>query len=200
VALLDADGTTVASTTTDGTGVYGFAGVPVGWYQTQVTVPAGTTASPRYQGPSSDADSDIDTGGLSGLFHVRADELATGEDAGVIPGVLGGRVWEDTDGNGVMDGAEGGLAGITVQLLDAAGLVVATTTTADAGTYLFTYVAAGQYRLKFVGPSGYTFTQPDQGSDESSDSDVTDLVAGTTDLFALAGGQNLNVSAGLIAP
>jgi uncharacterized repeat protein (TIGR01451 family) len=53
------------------------------------------------------------------------------------------RVWVDADAGGDLDGGEGGVGGVTVQLLDASLNVIATTTTAADGTFSFTGVTGG---------------------------------------------------------
>ncbi len=55
---------------------------------------------------------------------------------GLAPIEIGNRVWLD-DGDGVQDPSETPAAGVTVRLFDAAGSVVATTTTDAEGRYLF---------------------------------------------------------------
>jgi uncharacterized repeat protein (TIGR01451 family) len=57
----------------------------------------------------------------------------------VAPIEIGNRVWRDANGNGVQDPDELGIAGVEVQLIDAAtGTVVSTTTTTDVnGEYYF---------------------------------------------------------------
>jgi uncharacterized repeat protein (TIGR01451 family) len=50
---------------------------------------------------------------------------------------IGNYVWLDLDGDGVQDPGELPLAGVTVQLLNAAGQVIATTTTDEFGNYYF---------------------------------------------------------------
>jgi hypothetical protein len=50
---------------------------------------------------------------------------------------LGDFVWEDSNGNGVQDSGEAGLADVTVELKDTDGHVVATTTTDASGKYHF---------------------------------------------------------------
>jgi hypothetical protein len=55
---------------------------------------------------------------------------------------IGDKVWEDTDGNGQQDVGEPGIAGITVQLYQAATLL-ATATTDVNGNYLFSSDPAG---------------------------------------------------------
>ena len=51
----------------------------------------------------------------------------------------------DLDADGIQDGGETGLAGVTVNLLDSGGSTVASTTTAADGSYLFTLIAPGDY-------------------------------------------------------
>ncbi len=58
-------------------------------------------------------------------------------------------VWEDIDGNGVRDpfGGEMGLAGWTVQLYDANGLLLSSAPSDDAGNYIFAALPAGTYSV-----------------------------------------------------
>jgi uncharacterized repeat protein (TIGR01451 family) len=51
---------------------------------------------------------------------------------------LGNRVWNDTNNNGRQDPGEAPIAGVTVDLYDATGNLLNTTTTATDGTYYFT--------------------------------------------------------------
>ncbi len=54
---------------------------------------------------------------------------------------VGDFVWVDQNGNGIQDSGEPGVANLTVQLLNSAGTVVATTTTNSSGKYSFTNIA-----------------------------------------------------------
>jgi len=58
---------------------------------------------------------------------------------GVPLGSIGDQIWsdDDNDGNGLVDGDDTPLENVTVNLLDAAGNVIATTTTDANGFYLF---------------------------------------------------------------
>jgi SdrD B-like domain/Bacterial Ig domain len=200
VRLLDAGGNPVAEQVTNGYGEYLFDAAP-GTYRVQIDLPAGASPSPRDVGTDDDADSDIDATGLTGPITLLDGDERYDIDAGLMSDppaspALGGRVWIDLNANGIRDGGESGLAGITVTLLDAAGLVVATTTTRFDGTYAFEAVAPGQYRVQFTLPPDYTFTDPNQTTDDR-DSDVTDFLNGTTDLFNYGGGTKLDLDAGL---
>lgn len=60
---------------------------------------------------------------------------------------LNGTVSKDTTGDGVADSP---MSGMTVQLFDAKGVLVASTTTAADGSYHFTGLSAGTYSLALV--------------------------------------------------
>lgn len=111
---------------------------------------------------------------------------------------IGDRLWIDTNGNGVQDGSEIGLGGVTVQLLDVAGTVLATTTSAADGSYLFTGLAAGVYQLQFGSKDGYGFTGKDLGSSDVVDSDAN-IATGRSQFVALGIGEhNMTVDAGYV--
>lgn len=70
---------------------------------------------------------------------------------------LSGRVYEDLNGNGLIDGGEPGIAGVTMQLsgTDSTGNAVTRTTTTDAnGNWAFT-VPAGTYSVVEIQPAAY---------------------------------------------
>ena len=63
------------------------------------------------------------------------------EDSGNTFVTIGDRVYLDANGNGVLDGGETGIAGVTLDLVDAAtGNVIGQTTTDSTGNYLFSGV------------------------------------------------------------
>ncbi|MEK8018698.1 MAG: SdrD B-like domain-containing protein, partial [Candidatus Parabeggiatoa sp.] len=98
-------------------------------------------------------------------------------------------VWHDENGNGIQDTSESGIADVEVELFTSDGLSQGTVTTDNNGAYAFSDIFAGDYYLQFILPSGYIFTQQDQGNDDDIDSDVkpTD---GTTAVFTLMDGVN----------
>src|SRR5690606_8365549 len=60
-------------------------------------------------------------------------------------------VWVDTNRDGVQDGNEPVLPGVTVDLIDpATGEVLATTTTDADGRYMFDRLPAGGYQVRFT--------------------------------------------------
>ncbi len=124
-------------------------------------------------------------------------------DFGVVrPAAIGDRVWFDTNNNGQQDVGETGVEGITVQLFDASGALVATTTTNASGSYIFDRLTPGEYSITFdrtTLPTGWKLTSANTGSD-FTDSDA-DPVTGHTSTYVLAAGdRNLTVDAGLVSP
>lgn len=80
---------------------------------------------------------------------------------------LSGRVYGDSNGNGILDGAETGIAGVTVKLAGTApdGTAVNLTgTTASDGSYSFTKLAAGSYTVTETQPSGWLDGQDSPGT------------------------------------
>ena len=71
-----------------------------------------------------------------------------------------GTVYDDLNGNGVLDPGDPGLQGWTVELLDSSGNIVATTTSAADGSYSFADLLAGAYTIEEITQSGWYQTQP----------------------------------------
>ncbi len=205
VKLLDAAGTVIATTSTDGNGYYRFDNLPAGSYTVEVGTPAGTTPTlvPATGGsPDNNVDNDNNgaspvTGGVrSGTVTLGPLGTEPGTEADVAPSGQGGadtnanmtvdfgftpssnysignRVWLDTNANGVRDGIEPGIAGLTVRLLSGDGAtVIATTSTDGNGFYRFDNVPAGNYQVEVVMPAGYTPTiVPATGANPNNDVD-----------------------------
>jgi uncharacterized repeat protein (TIGR01451 family) len=119
----------------------------------------------------------------------------------VVRATVGNLVFRDDDGDGVHDGGEPGVVGVTVRLLNAGGAQLATTTSAAGGAYSFTGLAPGSYFVEFVAPAGTAFARQDQGGDDALDSDAapTGATPGRTAAFVLAAGVTSNdLDAGLV--
>ncbi|MCB9278057.1 MAG: carboxypeptidase regulatory-like domain-containing protein [Lewinellaceae bacterium] len=150
-----------------------------------------------------DATDSDNVGGYTGTIVLDSGENDDTNDAGYISTgtSLGDYVWEDTDGDGLQDSGEPGVSGVTVNLKDAGGNVIATTTTDGNGYYHFTGLVPGTYSVQFVLPGGYEFTQLNQGGDESLDSDADATMNGMTNTVTLASGDNYeDLDAGLYQP
>lgn len=206
VKLINSAGTVLAAQSTDANGNYLFTNLQAGQYGVEFTKPNGYNFTSQNTGADA-TDSDVNTiTGRTGLYTLVAGEKNLTVDAGLVTATtppannasLGDRVWLDANGNGQQDAGEAGVANITVQLLNAAGTVIATQTTNTSGNYLFNNLAAGAYSVAFVKPTGYNFTTADAGADDT-DSDAN-TITGRTGTYTLAAGQqNLTVDAGLVA-
>ena len=118
----------------------------------------------------------------------------------LTPARVGNLVWEDIDGDGLQEAGESGLNNVTVRLYTHSGTLVATTTTDSNGLYEFDRLFPGQYYIEFVAPPDYEFTFPNQGGDDTVDSDA-DPGTGRTPTFTLAEGDNQDQwDAGLYRP
>ena len=181
VTLTDVNGLIITSTTTDSDGKYEFI-VPSGMYFVIFDKPTGSTFSPTGAGTIS-TDSDADATGKSGKITIDAtkpvgDPARNNKDidAGLIPnkGIIGDFVFTDSNGNNKQNAGEPGLSSVTVELYDGTGTTKLQTKVTDInGAYLFTGLESGNYKVKFILPSGKTFVTPNVGtSAEDSDAGV----------------------------
>jgi protocatechuate 3,4-dioxygenase beta subunit len=137
-----------------------------------------------------------DDGGVAG-GGVDTDPTPNTMTINVLAASIGDRVWNDANADGIQDSGEWGLGGVTVNLLDEFGNWLNSTTTDSSGYYQFTGLTAGNYKLQFVAPYGYSFTLQDQGADDTLDSDAD--ASGLTVVYSLAANQQrTDVDAGLI--
>ena len=188
IILLDANGVEVATTVTDADGNYTFSDVPEGDYQVMGVAPDGTKFTIKDAGSDDSIDSDVGSDGKSDMITVTGGETVD-IDLGLCdepdPASISGRYFLDLNRNDVDDG-EPGLPGITVTLLDKDGnpavdmdgAPVDPVVTGAGGTYNFDNLPAGTYQVKFTDPSGLTLVQPNQGADDTIDSDAIDAGAG----------------------
>ena len=105
-----------------------------------------------------------------GLSAISPEDVPDGAKQAVKPPAkpdgITGVVWRDFKPGGGKAGkvekGELGLPGVTLELRDSSGKQVATTTSADDGTFAFEKLAAGTYTAAI---SGQTFAQPFGGVD-----------------------------------
>ncbi len=113
-------------------------------------------------------------------------------------GSIGDRVWLDANGNGIQDATETtGISGITVQLGNSSGAVIATTNTNASGNYLFSQLVAGTYTVAFpVSISGAVVTSANVGTNDDIDSDPNQTTGIIPNIVLAAGQAIVNVDAG----
>jgi protocatechuate 3,4-dioxygenase beta subunit len=160
VSLYDANGAVAGMATSTVAGAYAFTNLAAGSYTVGFAVPAGFIFTLSSIG-SAATDSDP----LAGTNRTAAVTLASGQtdttvDAGFYAAAsVSGFVRVDLNGNGAVEaGDTNGIAGVTVQLLDADSNVLATTTTAADGSYGFTDLRPGAYTVRETDLGGWYST------------------------------------------
>ncbi|MDJ0647278.1 MAG: SdrD B-like domain-containing protein [Xenococcaceae cyanobacterium MO_188.B19] len=177
------DDSTVATTTTDTTGNYSFNDVAPGNYEVVETNPDGYV-------DVNELDSVDDDGGATGSGNTDSDnETAGANDDNILSvtlvsgesdtgndfvneqtGTISGTVFEENNnGNGTT--GDIGLVGVEVRLQDRdnSNATLATAITAGDGTYSFTNVAPGNYRLRQINPTNYTNVLDGDTVDDGND-------------------------------
>ena len=198
VVLSDTNGP-IATQTTDSAGLYLFTNLPPGTYSVIFTDPVGYVATSVDAGGDDTLDSDPNPTPTTTLASGESD--LTLDQGYYSPASLGDLVWFDLNQDGVQDGGEPGVEGVVIRLYDASTNLVATQTTDVDGAYVFVDLPPGTYVVEFDEsslPSGTEFTTPDQGGDDTLDSDA-DLITGQTPEVTLSSGQsNLTLDAGIV--
>jgi hypothetical protein len=115
-----------------------------------------------------------------------------------VPSLIGDRVWNDTNANGIQDQGEQGIDGWNVQLQTCSGQSVQTTSTDVNGNYQF-FMPAGQYQIKFGSVASWKISPQNQRDDDKVDSDPNQ--SGLTSCITLAPGEsNMTIDMGLWQP
>jgi hypothetical protein len=195
---------------TNTSGIYSVIAPVPGNYRIRVLLPDSSDSfSPKDQaGGDNQKDSDINGGGadqgFTDVFNLANNVISTTVmDAGIIkyrtptptrtptPINIGNFVWKDLDKDGRQDAGEPGLAGVTVQLWNAAKTQLITESgTNTSGIYSVIAPVPGDYRIRVLLPAeGDTFSPKDQaGGDNQKDSDINPSGGdfGFTDVFNLA--------------
>lgn len=153
----------------------------------------GLYATPKFTLPLEDTD-----GG---------DEWATKIDAGFVRwvnGGIGGRVWNDRNRNGLQDGGERSLAGVTVDLMLSLSQVGASVTTDATGRFSFDDLLSDwSYLLRVQLPAGWALSADSVGDDLLDNDFSAAGVGGVANalLFRLdSAEQRTSIGAGLFDP
>jgi LPXTG-site transpeptidase (sortase) family protein len=200
VRLLDSAGTTTLATiTTDASGNYLFDNLTPGDYRVEFVLPSGYTFSPQDQGANDAVDSDANaTSGRTVSTTLTSGENDLTWDAGMYQTAsLGDFVWNDLNADGIQDAGEPGISGVTVNLYDGSSTFITSTATDTNGNYIFNNLTPGDYSVRFIIPSGYTFSPQDQGANDAVDSDANTTTGRTVSTTLSSGESDLTWDAGM---
>ena len=169
VNLLGEDGQVVATTTTKADGTYSFSKLPAGKYTVKVEPSDLLKSYEQTEDPDGTKDH------TSGVVQVNHDNPSVENvNFGYAPNfAINGTIYRDGDRDGKKGDTEGRYSGVTVQLLDKDGKVIATTTTDKDGKYSFEHLPDGTYSVKVVKDGALTDTDqtgdPDSKLDNASE-------------------------------
>jgi serine-aspartate repeat-containing protein C/D/E len=156
IQLLDANGNVIRTTQTDVNGNYEFLDLDAGTYSVREIQPAQYFSHAALAGTI--GGTKVGTGGTNDLITgIQLTAGAQAIDYNFCEGIgqISGRVHAENDGDGVYETGEKLIEGVTIELLDSTGNVIATTTTDANGEYLFDRLLKGTYSVREVQPTLY---------------------------------------------
>ncbi len=176
-----------------------------------VNVAAGACAAPDASGLCSVANGTalvnhvrISGGGESGAGGTGDNNTATDPTPVQQAGAISGRVWGDTNHDRVQSGSESGVAGMAVEVLDAGGAVVGTSTTDALGDYRVDGLVPGTgFAVRFRDPvSGAYFGRPVSndpagGNDPTAATGTGVVTSGTIRNLTVPSGQRARINQSL---
>lgn len=216
VVLYDSNDNVIAITTSDANGNYLFEDIPSGQYYLGFDVPSvnGEEFVPTsaFSGNSTDLDSDVT--GANGpnttqVFTLSGNQEINSVDAGFYQCVpFGDYVWYDSNMNSIQDPEENGLNGIKIRVyrLESSGYELfdetktghKPDTPSDDGYWKFC-LPPGTYYVEVVENIQHlVLVQPNRGSNDNLDSDVTGQFGPNTtgSYFLQSGNDECSVGAG----
>lgn len=204
VTLYDWDDSYIGETKTNSSGYYEFDGLLPERYRVEIALPSNNVLCGYQLGGDKGIDNDFvqsDTYLASATVNLATETHPLTVDAGFYSKVsVGDYVWADTNGNGLQDSFEDGLAGASVSLFRLEGSTYTpsgSTTTDTNGRYTFSNLRPGTY---YVSVGAITDHEPTAlaagGAGAVNDSKIKE--SWNTEDFVLVSGQNrLDIDAGV---
>lgn len=183
--------------------IFTFDGVRPGNYMLMYDVPYGMVAAQPINASSSDMVSNAyesDGEFRSTSFSFYSGEIVQNINAGFYKGgIVGDRVWLDSNGNGIQDIGEKGLNNVVINLRNELNEIVQSQVSDKGGHFEFHGVKKGRYYLEFDSKEYNSFTVANSYDDEyGSDVNHSNGI-GTTSFFdVIPEYENYHMDAGLI--
>ena len=189
VTVRDADGNAVATTRTNGEGVYKVENLTPGDYSLDVAAVSGYAFTKRGEGNV--ILNRTGGQGYSELFRVELGASVTGRDIGMIrPGTVRGAVFADRNDNGIRDAGEDGLTGVKVRLMSETEGEAFNAEIGTDGAFLFDAVMPGRYYLEYMLPERAVFARITNGGNQITEMQIAETGSiGRTDSFDFVTGQ-----------
>ncbi|RLS36303.1 MAG: hypothetical protein DWH81_12810 [Planctomycetota bacterium] len=169
IQLVDANNKVVATVQSQPDGSFRFENMPVGNYQVREILPPGmvSTTPPK---PITIKDGSKITGILVGE--------APGSTTPAARTSIEGRVFTDTNRDGLLNGPEKGLGGRGIQLVDSNNKVVVTVQSQPDGSFRFENMPLGNYQVREILPPGMVSTTPPKPIVIKDGSKITGILVG----------------------
>jgi len=210
VSLYDISNTLVALEFSEADGSYAFTDIMPGLYYLTFDKPEDYMHTSPKAGGNSLVDSEVVNFNNTNtvIYDLDSGEMLEGINAGFyLPtvesseGIIAGQVWEDLDGNGMLDSDETLTESVIVILRDDQGNSQGLRTTDADGSYSFGPLDEGDYTVEFTLPLDSKVTKQDAGNDDlDSDIDemttIAEVTLGDTDQTGVNAGFYYPVSIG----
>jgi len=206
--VLDANGDTLGTATTDSAGNYLFDDLPPNPNGYTVVV-GDENFDPGGALEGLAGTNDPDTGPGAGDNEATSDPLPNPDDEdltldfGFVTDVsVGDTIWFDTNGDGLENGSEQGIPGVVVYITNAAGDTLGSATTDADGNYLFEGLPpdANGYTV-LVGSENFDLGGALEGLNSTNDPDSGPGAgdgSGSTGDLSTPGGENLDMDFGFV--
>jgi len=212
VTLLDESGnpakygndSVVQPVTTNSSGEYLFTGLEPGRYKVKFDILDGYKLSSANAGSDDEIDSDpidvVGTNATTDSITLQSGEINKSIDMGLYLGHIGNLVFHDLNADGIKNGSDTAISGVTVKLYKDGGTnAIMTTTTDGLGVYSFDELFPGDYVVEVIKPAAYNKFSPATVSTPATDNDSDILQAtGKTDTFTISAGERIDtIDAGM---
>lgn len=175
ITLYDESGQLVATTVTAADGTYHFEGLKPGIYSVRESQPAGYLQGGQKAGSGGGDASQQDV--ISAINLTPGAQLVDYNFCELEPGSISGIVFADLDFDCLQDPDEEPISNVRIDLLDASGVIVASTLTDSQGAYTFSGLRPGTYSVREYQPDGY-FHGGQIAPATGGDATVDDLISG----------------------